>query len=298
MDHSDPSARPVLVLDFGAQYVQLIARRVRERHVFARIVRHDITAERVRELNPLALILSGGPSSVYEPGAPSATRSSSTWASRSWASATACNWRARRSAARSSRRRRASTAGPSAGSSTPTSRSSTDVPRETIVWMSHGDQVHDAGPRLHPAGRHRRPARSPRSSTGRGPFYGLQFHPEVTHTPYGTLILGNFLDRICGNPRTWTMGAFIEQSVEQIRRTGRPDRPGRSAGSPAASIRRSPRRCWRRRSGRRSSASSSTTACSARASGAAVAEAFGVAYQGRPARGRRRRAVPRRPWRA
>src|SRR4051812_36811825 len=70
MDHSDPSARPVLVLDFGAQYVQLIARRVRERHAFARIVRHDITPERVAELNPLALILSGGPSSVYEPGAP------------------------------------------------------------------------------------------------------------------------------------------------------------------------------------------------------------------------------------
>src|SRR5207244_6987842 len=66
----DPTSRPVLVLDFGAQYVQLIARRVRERHAFARIVRHDITAARVRELNPLALILSGGPSSVYEPGAP------------------------------------------------------------------------------------------------------------------------------------------------------------------------------------------------------------------------------------
>src|SRR5206468_6286721 len=62
--------RPVLVLDFGAQYVQLIARRVRERHAFARIVRHDLSVERVRELDPLGLILSGGPMSVYEPGAP------------------------------------------------------------------------------------------------------------------------------------------------------------------------------------------------------------------------------------
>src|SRR5579863_7948748 len=70
MAELDLASRPVLVLDFGAQYVQLIARRVRERHAFARIVRHDITAERVRELNPLALILSGGPKSVYEPGAP------------------------------------------------------------------------------------------------------------------------------------------------------------------------------------------------------------------------------------
>src|SRR6516225_4488382 len=70
MAELEPASRPVLVLDFGAQYVQLIARRVRERHAFARIVRHDITPERVRELDPLALILSGGPKSVYEPGAP------------------------------------------------------------------------------------------------------------------------------------------------------------------------------------------------------------------------------------
>src|SRR5262249_29889450 len=70
MPDLNPSARPVLVLDFGAQYVQLIARRVRERHAYAQIVRHDIPAARIRELNPLALILSGGPSSVYEAGAP------------------------------------------------------------------------------------------------------------------------------------------------------------------------------------------------------------------------------------
>ena len=62
--------RPVLIFDFGSQYVQLIARRVREQGAFARIVRHDITADRVRELDPIGLILSGGPSSVYEPGAP------------------------------------------------------------------------------------------------------------------------------------------------------------------------------------------------------------------------------------
>src|ERR1700761_9028743 len=70
MARPGPVGRPVLVLDFGSQYVQLIARRVRERHAFATIVRHDIAAERVRELDPLAIILSGGPSSVYEDGAP------------------------------------------------------------------------------------------------------------------------------------------------------------------------------------------------------------------------------------
>ena len=62
--------RPVLILDFGSQYVQLIARRVREQGAFAKILRHDITAERILELNPIGLILSGGPSSVYEENAP------------------------------------------------------------------------------------------------------------------------------------------------------------------------------------------------------------------------------------
>ncbi len=115
MAETGPASRPVLVLDFGAQYVQLIARRVRERHAFARIVRHDITAERVRELDPLALILSGGPKSVYEPGRPDATRPSSRSACRSWASATACSSPSRPWAAGSRPTRRgASTAGPTA----------------------------------------------------------------------------------------------------------------------------------------------------------------------------------------
>ena len=99
-----------------------------------------------------------------------------------------------------------------------------DVPRETVVWMSHGDQVQDAGPDFVPlavtstcpiaAVKHRSL-----------PFYGLQFHPEVSHTAYGSLILGNFLDRVCQNPRNWTMGAFIERSLDQIvRQVGPTDR--------------------------------------------------------------------------
>ena len=215
---SDLASRPVLVLDFGAQYVQLIARRVRERHAFARIVRHDITAARVRELNPLAVILSGGPASVYEPGAPhcdpaifdlglpilgicygmqliSETMGSQVQAnpSRGEFGRTECRVL------------------------DPKEPLFHDVPRETIVWMSHGDQIQDAGcdfiglaatPTCPIAAvRHRE-----------RPIYGLQFHPEVSHTPYGSLILGNFLDRICANPRNWTMGAFIERSLTEVSR--------------------------------------------------------------------------------
>jgi GMP synthase (glutamine-hydrolysing) len=90
--------------------------------------------------------------------------------------------------------------------------------------MSHGDQVHDAGDAFLPLAA---TATCPLAAVrhhGR-PVYGLQFHPEVAHTPYGTLILGNFLDRICGSPRNWTIGAFIERAVEQIgRRVGPTDR--------------------------------------------------------------------------
>ena len=81
----------ILVLDFGSQYAQLIARRVRDQQVYCEIVRHEITAERIRELGPKGLILSGGPASVYEAGRRNAIRRSSASACPCWASATACS---------------------------------------------------------------------------------------------------------------------------------------------------------------------------------------------------------------
>ena len=209
--------RPVLVLDFGSQYVQLIARRVRERHAFARIVRHDVTVERVRELNPLALILSGGPSSVYEERAPRCDPALFELGlpilgicygmqlvcealggvvrptpAREYGRAD-CRVRAR---------------------DEPLFHA---VPETTTVWMSHGDQVQDAGPAfLSLAATSTCPVAAVRHQDR--PVYGLQFHPEVAHTPYGALILGNFLDRICHSPGSWTMGKFIDRSIEEIRR--------------------------------------------------------------------------------
>jgi GMP synthase (glutamine-hydrolysing) len=222
MADSDPAARPVLVLDFGAQYVQLIARRVRERHAFARIVRHDITADRVRELNPLALILSGGPSSVYEPGAPKCDPAIFNLGlpilGICYGMQLACQAMGAKvdaSPAREFGRAECQVLDPSE----PLLR---DVPHETIVWMSHGDQLHDAGRDFLALAT---TATCPIAAVRHHelPIYGLQFHPEVSHTPYGSLILGNFLDRICGNPRTWTMEAFIERSVAEASRRVGPD---------------------------------------------------------------------------
>src|SRR5277367_5886378 len=146
MADSDPTARPVLVLDFGAQYVQLIARRVRERHAFARIVRHDITAERVRELRPLAIILSGGPASVYEAGAPHCDPAifhlgvpilGICYGMQLICEAMGVSVQA--NPARGEFGRMECSVLDAAG---PLFH---DVPRDMTVWMSHGDQIPDAG---------------------------------------------------------------------------------------------------------------------------------------------------------
>jgi GMP synthase (glutamine-hydrolysing) len=225
MMNSDPAQRPVLVLDFGAQYVQLIARRVRERHAFARIVRHDITAERIGQLNPLAIILSGGPASVYEPGAPHCDPGifelgipilGICYGMQLICEALGVSVLPNPARGEFGRME--------CRSLDPAEPLFHDVPHETVVWMSHGDQIQSVGSDFIPlavtptcpvaAVRHRRL-----------PIFGLQFHPEVSHTPYGSLLLGNFLDRICQNPKTWTMGALIERTVAEIgRRVGPADK--------------------------------------------------------------------------
>jgi len=215
-----PADRPVLVLDFGAQYVQLIARRVRERHAFATIVRHDITAERVRELDPIALILSGGPASVYEPGAPRCDPRLFDLGipvlGLCYGMQLVCEALGGRVVPSTDREFGRAECRVVA----PDEAIFRDVPETMTVWMSHGDRVEDPGGAFVPlAATSTCPVAAVRHVDR--PVYGLQFHPEVAHTPYGTLILGNFLDRVCGSPGSWTMGAFVDRAVAEIgRRVG------------------------------------------------------------------------------
>ena len=224
MDRPEPADRPVLVLDFGSQFVQLIARRVRERHAFARIVRHDISPERVRELNPLALILSGGPSSVYEPGAPHCNPRLFEMGVPVLAICygmqlvcEALGGKVEPSPAREFGRAECRVIDPA----DPLFQG---VPETSTVWMSHGDQVRASGEAFLPvAATATCPVAAVRHRSL--PVYGLQFHPEVAHTPYGALVLGNFLDRVCHSPGSWTMDAFLDRAVEEIgRRVGPNDR--------------------------------------------------------------------------
>src|SRR4051794_18022489 len=210
-----PEGERVLILDFGSQYGQLIARRVREQNVFCRVVRHDLPAARIAELKPRGLIFSGGPASVYAPGAPRCDprvfELGIPVLGICYGMQLACHvlgGKVKPSPSREFGRalcRVQETGGLFAG-----------VPGETVVWMSHGDQVHTVnGEWVALAATDTCPVAAVRHS--KQPVYGLQFHPEVSHTPYGTRILRNFLYEVCGCRGLWEMSSFLGQTVTSLR---------------------------------------------------------------------------------
>ncbi len=212
MPSSPVQERPVLVVDFGSQYVQLIARRVRECGAFARIVRHDITTERVRELNPRALILSGGPSSVYAAGAPHCEAGLFALdvpiLAICYGMQLACQALGGEVAAGAAGEYGRALCRVLA----PEEPLLHGVPEASVVWMSHGDQVRSLGEAFIPLAT---TATCPLAAVKHRdrPVYGLQFHPEVVHTEAGKTIIANFLDRVCGSPGTWTMEAYLERAT-------------------------------------------------------------------------------------
>jgi GMP synthase (glutamine-hydrolysing) len=205
----------VLVFDFGAQYAQLIARRVRELNVFCQVVRHDLTAARVAELNPKGIILSGGPASVYEPGAPTMDpaifQQGVPILGLCYGMQLGCQILGGQVAGSS---RREFGRAPIKVVNPDTILAG--VPKETIVWMSHGDQVRATPSEFETlAVTDTCPIAAVRHRTR--PFFGLQFHPEVSHTPEGGRILRNFLLDVCGCQGLWKMTTFIDRTVAEVR---------------------------------------------------------------------------------
>ncbi len=214
------SDEKILILDFGSQYTQLIARRVREQNVYCRIVRYDISAQRIAELSPKGIILSGGPSSVYEAGAPQCDPDifkldlpilgvcyGMQLISKAFGG-TVVNVSTREYG------RAQLTVNPAA--QTDGAGLFAGFPSNTQVWMSHGDRVEniaDSFVTLAQAGSC--PIAAVKHKTH--PIYGLQFHPEVTHTPEGGLLLKNFLRTVCGCAGTWKLEDFARQTIEQVR---------------------------------------------------------------------------------
>ncbi|MCE9554514.1 MAG: glutamine-hydrolyzing GMP synthase [Planctomycetes bacterium] len=212
----------VLVLDFGSQYAQLIARRVREEHVYCEIVRHNLSAARIRELAPMGIILSGGPASVYEQTAPKCDpeifRLGIPVLGICYGMQLACEalgGQVASTPAREYGRAHCRISDPDELLS--------GLPTEMEVWMSHGDQVSQVSDQFRPlAATATCPIAAVRHT--KLPIFGLQFHPEVTHTPEGARILGNFLKRVCGCQGLWRMGDFARQAVERIREQVGPSR--------------------------------------------------------------------------
>ena len=209
-----PEERPVLVVDLGGQYSQLIARRVREARVYSELVGHRLTAVEIAARRPSALILSGGPASVYAEGAPELDPEIFSLGIPTLGICYGMQLMAR-DLGGAVERTGASEYG-KAELETGDSELFHDLPPEQTVWMSHGDSV--TAP---PAGA-RVTASSPSTpiaafeDRGRR-LYGVQFHPEVVHTPYGQEILKNFLYEVAATPPTWTPAAVIEEQVGRIR---------------------------------------------------------------------------------
>ena len=211
-----PAGQTVPILDFGSQYAQLIARRVREAGVFSTLVRPDISADELRKLNPPGIILSGGPSSVYDAGAPRCDPAlfelgvpvlGICYGMQLGAQILGGEVRPAKSREYGRARLRVVVA------DDPLVRG---LPAETTVWMSHGDQVQQLPDDFIPlATTPTCPYAAVRHRTR--PFYGVQFHPEVTHTPRGEQLFRNFLIGVCKCRGDWSMGNFVDAAVERIR---------------------------------------------------------------------------------
>ena len=206
----------IIVIDFGSQYSMLIARRVRECQVYCELLPYDTPWEKIVSLNPRGFILSGGPGSVYEPGAPLAL--SYIYESHLPVLGICYGMQVFTKQL--------------GGKVTPGTKREyghavlhlsdvdsplfTDLPASSPVWMSHADKIEEMPPGFRALAY---TENSPIAVMGNGEgIFGLQFHPEVAHTPEGKTILRNFVYRVCGCQGNWTMTNFINDSLARIKR--------------------------------------------------------------------------------
>ncbi|RME39437.1 MAG: glutamine-hydrolyzing GMP synthase [Planctomycetota bacterium] len=205
----------IAILDFGGQYVQLIARRVREHHVHSVIVPPDVSLDELRNRHTVGLILSGGPRSVYEEGAPrcrpEVLRAGFPVLGICYGFQLLCDMLGARVDATPAREYGRTELRVLADDPL-----LNHVPRETAVWMSHGDVVTALPEDFMALARTENcPVAAVRYRAD--PIYGVQFHPEVTHTPCGRQILRNFLYEVCGCTGDWQVGNVIRDCLEAIR---------------------------------------------------------------------------------
>jgi len=205
----------VVVLDFGGQYSQLIARRVRECGVFSELLPHHVGAEEVARREPKGLILSGGPASVYADGAPKLERELLELGIPVLGICYGMQLLARELGGRVE----GAEVGEFGRSDLTVSehgRLLAGTPAQQTCWMSHRDTVYTPPPGFTALASSTASPVAAFESAERG-IYGIQFHPEVVHTPYGSHVLTTFLEEICGCDRTWTAASIVDEQIERVR---------------------------------------------------------------------------------
>jgi GMP synthase (glutamine-hydrolysing) len=219
-DRSEPVApaaatEEVVVLDYGGQYSQLIARRVRECGVFSELLPHHVGAEEVARRRPKGVILSGGPASVYEQGAPVLERELLALGVPVLGICYGMQLLARELGGQVEGAE-VGEFGRSKLTVSEQGRLLAGTPPEQTCWMSHRDTVFSPPPGFTALASSTASPVAAFESTARG-VYGIQFHPEVVHTPYGQQVLTNFLEDVCGCDRTWSASSVIEEQINRIR---------------------------------------------------------------------------------
>ena len=209
----------IAILDFGSQYNQLIARRVRECRVFCEILPHDIPIKKLLEKRPRAIILSGGPSSIFDPGVPMCDKKIFEMGLPVLGICYGMQLMAHQLGGKvvSSSVREYGKAELSLlpeGKKSPLFSGLTGNQR---IWMSHGDQIAKLPAGFKDIGSTSNCPSAAMENRDKK-FYGVQFHPEVTHTLNGLMILQNFLFKVAGCEPNWTMGSFIEDNVDTLRK--------------------------------------------------------------------------------
>ncbi len=210
-----PTQEEVVVLDYGGQYSQLIARRVRECGVFSELLPHHVGLEEVRRRRPKGVILSGGPASVYEDGAPPLQRELLELGVPVLGICYGMQLIARELGGRVESAE-VGEFGRSELAVTEAGRLLAGTPPEQSCWMSHRDTVFAPPPGFTALASSTASPVAAFESTERG-IYGIQFHPEVVHTPYGQQVLTNFLEDVCGCERSWSASSVIEDQIAAIR---------------------------------------------------------------------------------
>ncbi|MBQ0078905.1 MAG: glutamine-hydrolyzing GMP synthase, partial [Eubacterium sp.] len=205
----------IIVLDFGGQYNQLVARRVRECNVYSEIYSYRIGVEKVKEMNPKGIILTGGPNSCYEEGAPTL----GTELFELGVPVLGLCYGAQMMQHDLGGKVGVAEVGEYGKTNTyfdTTSPMFSDIPDESIVWMSHSDYIAEPAPGFKIVA-HTNDCPVAACENQEKGLYAIQFHPEVLHSVYGKEIIQNFVHNICGCDASWRMDSFVEDSIKAIK---------------------------------------------------------------------------------